>query len=58
MKLKDLEETKSFYKVELEKEGLTGMEKNRYLSALKAIDRHIKGKQNSIKSNKFNEKGR
>ncbi len=58
VKLKDLEETRSFYKVELKKEGLTEMERNRYLSALKAIDRHIKGKQNSIKSNKFNEKGR
>ena len=58
LKLKALEETKSFYKVELEKEGLTEMERNRYLLALKAIDKHIKGKQNSIKSNKFNEKGR
>ncbi|MBA7537422.1 hypothetical protein ES705_29689 [subsurface metagenome] len=49
LKLKALEETRSFYKVELKKEGLTEMERNRYLSALKAIDKHIRGKQNSIK---------
>ncbi|MBA7568105.1 hypothetical protein ES708_09826 [subsurface metagenome] len=58
LKLKALEETRSFYKVELKKEGLTKMERNKYLLALKAIDKHIKRKQNSIKSNKFNEKGR
>ena len=58
VKLKVLEETRSFYKVELEKEDLTKKEIDKYLGALKAIDKHIKGKQNSIKSNKFNEKGR
>ncbi len=49
LKLKALEETRFFYKVELKKEDLTEMERNRYLLALKAIDKHIKGKQNSIK---------
>ncbi|MBA7541905.1 hypothetical protein ES705_34221 [subsurface metagenome] len=58
VKLEALEETRSFYKAELKKAGLTEMERNSYLSALKAIDQHIKGKQNFDKSNKFNEKGR
>jgi len=49
VKLEALEETRFFYKVELKKEGLTEMERNRYLLALKAIDKHIRGKQNSIK---------
>jgi hypothetical protein len=58
VKLEALEETRSFYKVELKKEDLTETERNRYLSALKAIDKHIRGKQNFDKSKKFNEKGR
>jgi len=41
LKLKDLEETRSFYKVELEKEDLTGGERNSYLKALKFIEGFI-----------------
>ncbi len=49
LKLKALEETRSFYKVELKREGLTEKERDKYLGALIAIDKHIRGKQNSIK---------
>jgi len=42
LKLKDLEETRSFYKVELEKGDLTGGEKNSYLKALEIIEKCIK----------------
>ncbi|GAJ22040.1 unnamed protein product, partial [marine sediment metagenome] len=36
-----LEETRSFYKVELEKEDLTGGERNSYLKALEIIEKCI-----------------
>ena len=42
LKLKDLEETRYFYKVELEKEDLTGGERNSYLRALGIIEKCIK----------------
>ncbi len=42
LKLKDLEETRSFYKVELEKEDLTGGERDSYLEALEIIEECIK----------------
>jgi len=41
VKLKALEETKSFYKVELAKGDLTGGERNSYLKALKLIEGFI-----------------
>ena len=41
LRLKDLEETRSFYKVELEKEDLTGGERNSYLKALRIIKKCI-----------------
>jgi len=40
-KLKSLEETKSFYKVELKKEDLTEKEINKYLRASKLIEGFI-----------------
>lgn len=42
LKLKDLEETRSFYKAELIKENLTGGERNSYLKALEIIEKCIK----------------
>jgi len=45
LKLKALEETRSFYKVELKKEGLTEREKDKYLGALKLIEEHIEKKK-------------
>ncbi|GAI70382.1 unnamed protein product [marine sediment metagenome] len=42
LKLKDLEETRSFYEQELKDEELTGGERNSYLKALKLIKRFIK----------------
>ena len=45
--LKALEETKSFYKVELKKEGLTEKKRNDYLKALKSIEKIIKEKEES-----------
>ncbi|GAI69061.1 unnamed protein product [marine sediment metagenome] len=42
LKLKDLEETRSFYKVELEKEDLPGGERDSYIKALKLIEGFIK----------------
>jgi len=44
MNIKALEETRSFYKVELEKEDLTGRERDKYLRALKLIEGFIKRK--------------
>lgn len=41
LKLKDLEETRSFYKQELKDEGLTGGERDSYLNALKIIEGFI-----------------
>ncbi|GAI17683.1 unnamed protein product [marine sediment metagenome] len=56
LKLKDLEETGSFYKVELEKEDLAGGERNSYLKALEIIEKCIKREEEAggeIKDNKF-----
>ena len=44
MNIKALEETRSFYKVELEKEDLTERERDKYLRALKLIEGFIKRK--------------
>ena len=45
--LKALEETRSFYKVELKKEDLTEKKRNDYLKALKSIEKIIKEKEES-----------
>ncbi|MBA7591929.1 hypothetical protein ES708_34100 [subsurface metagenome] len=45
IKLKALEETRAFYKVELEKEDLTERERDKYSRALKLIEGFIKGKR-------------
>jgi hypothetical protein len=45
IKLKALEETRAFYKVELEKEDLTERGRNKYLRALKIIEGFIKRKE-------------
>jgi aspartate ammonia-lyase len=45
IKLKALDETRHFYKVELEKEDLTEKERNKYLKASKIIERIIKAKE-------------
>ncbi|MBA7560459.1 hypothetical protein ES695_17925 [Candidatus Atribacteria bacterium 1244-E10-H5-B2] len=42
IKLKALEETRSFYKVELKKRGLTGKKRKDYLKALKSIEKIIR----------------
>ena len=42
LNLKALEETRSFYKVELEKEDLTERERNKFLRALEIIEKCIK----------------
>jgi len=42
--LRNLEETRSFYKVELEKEELTERERDKYSKALKIVEGLIKGK--------------
>ena len=47
LKLKSLDETKSFYNAELRKKGLTETERNKYLSALKTIKRIIREKERS-----------
>jgi len=54
LKLKDLEETRSFYKVELEKEDLTGGERNSYLKALEIIEKCIKREEEAEESRKDN----
>jgi len=41
LRLEDLKKTKSFYKVELEKEELAGGERNSYLKALGIIEKCI-----------------
>lgn len=58
MKLKDLEETRSFYKVELGKEDLAGGERNSYLKALELIEGFIEKEEEGEaeekrKDNKF-----
>ena len=45
MSLKNLEETRSFYNVELQKEDLTKRERDKYLKALKLIEGFIKRKE-------------
>jgi len=45
IKIKALKETVSFYKVELEKEGLTERERDKYLKALKLIEGLIDRKE-------------
>jgi len=55
IKIKALKETISFYKVELEKEGLTERERDKYLKALKIIEKVIKGKERSGEKEKHKE---
>jgi hypothetical protein len=45
VKLKALEETRSFYKWELKKEGLTEKKRNKFLKALKFIEKIIKKRE-------------
>ena len=45
LNLRSLEETRSFYKGELEKEDLTERERGKYLEALKIIEKLIKEKE-------------
>ena len=45
IKLKALEETRSFYKLELEKGDLTERERDKYLSALKLIEGFIERRE-------------
>jgi len=52
IKLKALEETRSFYKVELEKEDLTERERDKYLRALKLIEGFIKRKEKAEEEGK------
>ncbi|GAI16869.1 unnamed protein product, partial [marine sediment metagenome] len=52
LRLKDLEETRSFYRVELEKEDLTGLERNSYLKALKLIEGFIKREEEAKENRK------
>ena len=54
LKLKDLEETRSFYKVELEKKDLAGRERNSYLKALKIIEVFIKREEEAEEDKKDN----
>ncbi|RXG66795.1 hypothetical protein ES695_01350 [Candidatus Atribacteria bacterium 1244-E10-H5-B2] len=55
IKIKALKETISFYKMELEKEGLTERERDKYLKALKIIEKVIKGKERSGEKEKHKE---
>jgi len=54
LKLKDLEETRSFYKVELEKEELAGGERDSFLNALKLIERFIEREEEAEEKRKDN----
>ncbi|GAI01583.1 unnamed protein product [marine sediment metagenome] len=54
LKLKDLEETRSFYKQELKDEELTGGERNSYLKALKLIKRFIEIEKETRELEKIN----
>lgn len=45
LSLRNLEETRSFYKVELKKEDLTERERDKYLRALKLVEGLIKEKR-------------
>ncbi len=52
IKLKYLEETRSFYKVELGKEDLTERERDKYLRALKIVKGFIEGKEKAKEEGK------
>ncbi|GAG98093.1 unnamed protein product [marine sediment metagenome] len=52
LKLKALEETRSFYKMELKKEALTERERNDYLKALKLIEKLIEKRKKTGKKGK------
>ena len=52
IKLKALEETRSFYNVELKKKGLTERERDKYLKALKIIEGLIKRKEKAEEEGK------
>ena len=54
LKLKDLEKTRSFYKVELEKEDLAGGERNSYLKDLKLIEGFIEEEEEAEEKRKDN----
>jgi len=54
LKLKDLEETRSFYNVELEKGDLAGGERDSYLKALEIIEKCIKREEEAEESRKDN----
>ena len=54
LKLKDLEETRSFYKVKLENEDFTGGERNSYLKALEIIEKCIKREKEAEEKRKDN----
>jgi len=45
IKLKSLEQTKNFYKWELKEKDLTEKQRNKYLLALKSIEKIIKEKK-------------
>lgn len=47
LSLKNLEETRSFYKLELEKKELTERERDKYSKALKLIEKCISEKEKS-----------
>ncbi|MBA7517500.1 hypothetical protein ES705_09554 [subsurface metagenome] len=51
LNLRSLEETKTFYKVELKKEDLTERERAKYSRALKIIKGLIKGKEEAGREN-------
>ena len=56
LKVEALKETRSFYKVELEKGDLAGGERNSYLKALEIIEKCIKREEEAggnRKDNKF-----
>ncbi|MBA7559279.1 hypothetical protein ES695_11485 [Candidatus Atribacteria bacterium 1244-E10-H5-B2] len=50
--LKNLEETRAFYKLELKKKDLTERERDKYSKALKLIERFISGKEKSGETKK------
>ena len=52
LKLKALEETRAFYKAELEKEELTEKERDKYLSALGLIEGFIERKEKAEEEGK------
>ena len=54
LSLKDLEKTRSFYKVELGKEDLTGGERNSYLKALGIIEELIEREKEAEEKRKDN----